>query len=125
MDFYQQPDPGVDRIESFIRHLVDHPDQGYQLVAEQDGIVVGFATLYFIWSTLKLKRFVVMNDLYVAASVRGQHVGEELFLAVMRYARDCDLGPVQWETAEDNRVARGLYAKMGGHLSPWVHYELD
>ena len=55
VDFYQQSDPGVDRLESFIRHLVDQPDQGYQLVAEQDGIVVGFATLYFIWSTLKLK----------------------------------------------------------------------
>lgn len=125
VDFYQQPDPGVERLDSFIRHLLDHPDQGHQLVAERDGTVVGFTTLYFIWSTLKLKRFVVMNDLYVAASARGQHVGEALFLAVMGYARDHDLEPVQWETAQDNQVAQALYKKMGGRLSPWLHYELD
>ncbi len=124
VDFYRQPDPGIEHLESFIRHLLDHPDQGHQLVAEHDETLVGFATMYFTWSTLKLKRFVIMNDLYVAVSARGHHVGEELFSAVLRYARDHDLGPVQWETAEDNRVAQALYEKMGGRVSPWVHYEL-
>lgn len=125
VDFYRQPDPGPERLGAFIHHLLQHPEDGVQLVADGDAGLVGFTTLYCIWSTLELRRHVVMNDLYVAENYRGQHVGEMLFQAVVRYARDRNLGPIQWETAKDNLVAQALYRKMGGRPSRWIHYELD
>lgn len=125
VDFYQEAHPGVDRLDAFIRHLLENPEEGVQFVAEDDGVLAGFSTLYFIWSTLKIKRFVVMNDLFVAESYRGHHVGEILMKAVIHYAEERNLMPIQWETGHDNVVAQRLYQKMGGRISPTLHYELD
>lgn len=124
VDFYRHPDPGHAALTSFIQHLLDHPEEGFQLVSETDGALSGFVTCYLTYSTLRLKRISILNDLYVDPAFRGRHIGEELFTACLDTVRRRGLDPMQWETARDNTVAQSLYRKMGGELSPWLHYEL-
>ena len=124
VDFYQQPAPDEQDLKGLIEVLLEDPSKGLQFVAEQDGKLIGFTTLYFTFSTLKVKRAAILNDLFVKPEVRGQKVGELLFKAALDYIRQNDFSSMTWETAKDNMIAQSLYRKMGGQLSEWLVYEI-
>ncbi|WP_269432514.1 GNAT family N-acetyltransferase [Bacillus sp. FJAT-18017] len=124
VDFYNQPEPSEEELKGLIRHLLENPSSGVQFVAEENGRLIGFATLYFTFSTLKVKRQAILNDLFVQRDVRGKKVGETLFKTCLDYIRMHDFAGMTWETAQDNVAAQGLYKKMGGKISKWVVYEI-
>ncbi|WP_409299857.1 GNAT family N-acetyltransferase [Peribacillus sp. SCS-155] len=124
-DFYQRPCPEEKELEKFIVHLIEHPREGKQFVAERNGSLIGFATLYFTYSTLQLKRAAIMNDLFVGEEYRGEKVGEKLFNACLEYIRMNGFAYMSWETARDNIPAQAFYRKMGGHPSEWMAYEIS
>lgn len=78
VDFYKRPKPSIDKVHDLIKTLVEK-NRGVQYVAEQDGKLVGFATLYFSFSTTKAEKITIMNDLFVIENVRGLGVAEALF----------------------------------------------
>lgn len=123
VDFYQQPEP--ENLDVFLAHLFQHPASGLQLVAEEEGKLIGFATLYFTFSTLKAKRTAILNDLFVKHEARGKKVGEKLFQACLNYIRENDFASMTWETAKDNKIAQALYEKMGAHPSKWLVYDIS
>ncbi|WP_409271784.1 GNAT family N-acetyltransferase [Neobacillus sp. SCS-31] len=125
VDFYKQPDPGEERLKGLITHLLEAPVSGLQFVAEENGELIGFATLYFTFSSLKVKRQAILNDLFVVSKARGKKVGEKLFQASLEYIRENGFASMTWETAKDNLVAQSLYEKMGGKLSEWLVYEIN
>jgi ribosomal protein S18 acetylase RimI-like enzyme len=125
VDFYKQPMPDESELKGLIQHLLENPSVGLQFVAEFDGQLVGFATLYFTFSTLRVKKQAILNDLYVKSDIRGKRVGEKLFQACLHYIRENDFCSMTWETAKDNKVAQSLYNKMGGEISPWLFYEIS
>lgn len=125
VDFYQRPRPSEEALQSLVAHLLNHPASGIQFVAELNGCLVGFATLYFSFSTLQVKRAAILNDLFVASEVRGQKVGEGLFQTCLSYIRENDFAYMTWETAKDNQVAQAMYDKLGGERSEWVVYEMS
>jgi len=125
VDFYKQPRPDEGELKGLIEHLLKNPSSGQQFVAELDGGLVGFATLYFTFSTLRVKRQAVLNDLFVNADIRGKKVGEKLFQHCLDYIRENGFCSMTWETAKDNVAAQSLYNKMGGEISPWLFYEIS
>ncbi|MEH7112898.1 GNAT family N-acetyltransferase [Neobacillus niacini] len=124
VDFYNQPEPEENKLKGLINYLLENPSSGLQFVAEEDGEIIGFATLYFTFSTLKVKRQAILNDLFVVPNARGKKVGEKLFQTSLDYIRKNDFISMTWETAKDNFVAQSLYKKMGGELSEWLFYEI-
>lgn len=124
VDFYKRPEPDEVELKGLIRHLLDHPESGLQFVAEENGELLGFSTLYFTFSTLSVKRQAILNDLYVVDTARGKKIGEKLFQINVEYIREHGFSSMTWETAKDNFVAQSLYNKMGGTLSEWLVYEI-
>ncbi|MBS8266725.1 GNAT family N-acetyltransferase [Mesobacillus boroniphilus] len=123
--FYKKPEPNEAELKNLIQHLLDHPDSGLQFVAEREGEIVGFATLYYTFSTLQVKRAAILNDLFVSAEARGQKAGEQLFEKCLAHIRGNNFAYMTWETAKDNYAAQGLYNKMGGSQSDWLVYEIE
>lgn len=76
--FYQNPRPPVEKIHNLIQTLFEQQN-GIQFVAEQDGKLVGFATLFFTFSTMKADKITVMNDLFVMEPFRDTEVEFQLF----------------------------------------------
>ncbi|MGD8191761.1 N-acetyltransferase family protein [Brevibacillus ginsengisoli] len=125
VDFYQCPRPDEQALEKLVHHLLDHPWEGIQFVAETaEQELVGFATLYFTFNTLEAKRMAFLYDLFVSPSIRGQKIGEKLFEACLAYIRENDYSHMIWETAHDNAVAQALYDKMGAKKAVWLNYEM-
>lgn len=125
VDFYQQPKPSEDELIRLIQHLMTNPSAGLQFVAEENGDLQGFSTLYFTFSTLKVKKAAILNDLFVSPLARGKKIGEALFQRNLDYIRENNFSSMTWETAKDNVVAQALYNKMGGQLSEWLVYEIQ
>ena len=125
VDFYKQPKPNEEDLLGLIHHLLENPSSGLQFVAEEEGQLLGFSTLYFTFSTLKVKRQAILNDLFVVPDARGKKVGEKLFQRSVDYIREHDFASMTWETSKDNIIAQSLYDKMGGKLSEWLVYEIQ
>jgi ribosomal protein S18 acetylase RimI-like enzyme len=125
VDFYQRPVPNDEELISLINHLIENPSVGLQFVAEKDGELVGFATLYFTFSTLQVKKAAILNDLFVTEKGRGQKIGEQLFQCCLSHIRENKYAYMTWETAKDNLIAQGLYNKLGGKISDWLVYEIE
>lgn len=124
LDFYRAPQPEDALLQAFLDRLETDPARGVQLVADQDGRLVGFASLYASFDTLIAAEILVMNDLFVAESHRRHGIGRTLFEASRRYARDHGYLRLDWVTAQDNQVARRFYDRHGGVAGPWIAYSI-
>jgi GNAT superfamily N-acetyltransferase len=123
-DFYRV-DPSDERLLALSNALIDHPDEGVQLIARTDGTPLGFATIYWTWQTLYAARVGVLNDLYVESAARGTGTGRALIERGLQLCRDRGAEKLVWETAPDNATAQRLYDGIGAAKSTWLSYELD
>jgi GNAT superfamily N-acetyltransferase len=124
VDFYHWPRPPLDRLEALVDLLAEGRD-GAQLVAEVEGEIVGFATLFFTWSTLRAERISILNDLYVGEAARGTGAAAALFQGARSLSRERGCAEMEWQTAADNHRAQAFYAKMGGQRGDWVSYSIE
>ncbi|MCM3545212.1 GNAT family N-acetyltransferase [Priestia megaterium] len=127
VDFYKRPQPAKKQLRNLINHLFQHPDAGVQFIANQNDEAVGFSTLYFTFSTTRVKPVAILNDLYVTEKARGQKIGEKLFSTSHQYTKEHQYAAMSWETAYDNTRAQTLYRKMGGNVTndEWIHYDIS
>jgi GNAT superfamily N-acetyltransferase len=127
-DFYEV-DPPDDALLALAQALIDDPErEGVQLIARdpgEDGEPLGFATVYWLWSTSKAARIALMNDLFVAKAARRRGVGEALIAACLELARERGAAILQWQTAPDNTTAQKLYERVGGIRESWYDYYLE
>lgn len=128
VDFYKGKKPEDTQLENHILHLLNSKEAGTQFVAVgEDGELAGFATLYFSFSTTRVQKIAILNDLFVDSSYRGSGLGKKLFKHVLEYTKNEGYAYMTWQTAVDNTSAQALYKKMGGKNinSEWIHYEIE
>lgn len=123
LDFYAVPAEPAD-VEAFCRALLGG-DDGVQLLARgAGGAAIGFATVYWSWTTTRLGRLGVMNDLFVAPAARGSGAADALILAARDLAAERGCVALEWQTALDNHRAQAVYDRVGGVRSQWLSYAL-
>ena len=120
--FYRTPYPADSKVEALLDLLEQHPGLGVQLVADADGRLQGFASLYACLDTLVADQILVMNDLFVDPSYRNRGIGAALFDASLTYATAHGYARLDWVTAADNHGAQRFYDRHGGRRGPWVSY---
>lgn len=119
-DFYGWNQPNSAEIEFYFQSLLSNPKEALSFLALDNSVSVGFVTLYFTWSTSRLSRIAIMNDLYVDPKARGMGVGRALFKFAWSYAKENEYSALEWVTAEDNEIAQQLYTSEGGRGSKWM-----
>jgi GNAT superfamily N-acetyltransferase len=125
-DFYEV-DPSDAELLAMARELIASPEHdGVQLIAhDEGGRAVGFATIFWTWSTLSASRIAVMNDLFVSPDARGGGTADALIRACAERARERGATSLEWQTARDNERARKVYDRVGGKADDrWVDYSL-
>jgi GNAT superfamily N-acetyltransferase len=125
-DFYSVA-PADERLIAMSRALTADPEmEGVQLIArDAGGRAIGFATIFWSWSTLSAARIGVMNDLYVDPDARGAGVAEALILACRERCRERGARWLSWQTAKDNLRAQAVYERLGAKREEWVDYSLE
>ena len=125
-DFYES-DPTDEGLRSMARDVIAAAeDHAFLLVATGDGDkVVGFALNQWKWSSLRGARVVVMDDLFVAESARGEGHADALIEAVAEVARRHGAAVLSWFTMPDNKRAHTVYDRVGGTAETLHEYELE
>jgi GNAT superfamily N-acetyltransferase len=125
-DFYRS-DPSDDQLLAMSQALLANPDfEGVQFIARDDGgRAIGFATIFWTWSTNSAARLGTMNDLFVSADARGSGAAEALIEACRQRCRERGAVRLEWQTALDNHRAQAVYDRVGGKQERWLSYSLD
>jgi len=122
--FYEVEDIDEVRNRTFFRRFLAPSEDGLLLGARREGRLLGYACLYWHFSSLEAVESVLMNDLYVSEQARGEGVGRALIEATAAIARERGVPFVEWSTAPDNHTAQRLYDSTGAERSEWYSYEL-
>ena len=124
-DFYAAAPPD-EALLALSRALIADPErEGVQLIARDSaGKAVGFATIFWTWSTAAAARIGTMNDLYVAPEGRGSGAADALIRACVDRCRAHGAVRVEWLTALDNHRAQAVYERVGGKREGWLGYSL-
>ena len=126
-DFYEVA-PSDEDLLALSRALIADPQrEGVQFIArrEADGTAIGFATVYWLWSTTRACRIGLMNDLFVAPEGRGTGTAEALIERCRAACRDHGVRRLTWRTALDNQRAQKVYDRVGAVREQWLDYSLD
>jgi len=125
-DFYEVA-PSDDALLAMSRRLIADPElEGLQLIArDDDGEAVGFATIFWTWSTLTAERLGVMNDLFVSEDARGGGHADALIAECAARCRERGATELAWQTARTNERAQAVYDRVGAKRDDrWLDYSL-
>ena len=96
---------------------IGNGDVGLGLVAEEEGMIVGFLTGMVVARELHLHNMAVHPD------HQGQGIGRQLMEAVDAYSREGDFQRMTLEVRQDNAIARRLYLNLGFKaVGTWKDY---
>jgi len=86
-------------------------------VAEDDqGKLVGFTQLYPIFSSTRMKRMWLLNDLFVQSESRGKGVSKMLINQAKELAKSNNACGILLETEKSNDIGNKLYPSMDFEL---------
>jgi len=84
-------------------------------VAEENGEIVGMALYYMTFSTWK-GHMLYLEDFYVTEKSRSSGIGQILFDAYIREAKDRGCKMVKWEVLDWNTKAIKFYERNGATI---------
>ena len=124
-DFYEVS-PSDEALLELSRALIADPvREGMQFLARDDaGRAIGFATVFWLWSTTSATRIGLMNDLFVAPEGRGSGAAQALIERCREACRERGASKLTWQTAKDNARAQKVYDRIGGERQEWLDYSL-
>jgi GNAT superfamily N-acetyltransferase len=121
-DFYKVTDISDSRNKEFFSQFDGKNPLGCQFLYRQSNSAVGFATVYFTYSSTLPGKVAILNDLFTVPKMRGRGIGRKLIEHCCTYARENRAVRLQWLTAPENKQAQSLYESMDTKNSAWLLY---
>lgn len=121
-EFYNVSSISDSKNEEFFSQFGESNSAGCQFVYIDNGVAVGFATIYFSYASSITAKVAVLNDLYTVSNMRGKGIARKLVEYCHQYASRHNAVRLQWVTAPDNKVAQKLYDSMEVSKSNWHFY---
>jgi ribosomal protein S18 acetylase RimI-like enzyme len=109
--FYGQSGDLV-RARDFLAERFAHAESVI-LLALDETEYLGFTQLYPLFSSVRMVRTYLLNDLFVAPAARRSGVASGLLLAAADYGRAVGAANLSLSTAHDNTAAQALYESLG------------
>jgi len=136
--FYKQPGD-VSAARAFLAERIVHAESVLLIAEHAAGSIepaaieraaiepaaIGFLQLYPLFSSVRLGRTWLLNDLYVAPQARRLGVARTLLDAACAFAREGGALGLELETGSDNLTAQALYRSAGWALGKNLHFHID
>lgn len=98
--------------QQFLSERLENNDSEI-FVVEEDGKLGGFVQLYPLFSSTRMKRYWLLNDLYVTSEYRGKGYSKVLIEEAKVLCRTSDSCGMYLETGKENRIGNQLYPSVG------------
>ncbi len=101
----------------FLRERINN-NESVIFVAEElaNKKLVGFTQLYPLFSSGRMKKLWLLNDLFVEPEYRGRQISKLLIEAAKTISRETEACGLMLETAKTNTVGNNLYLTTGFQL---------
>jgi len=114
--WYEKPsDPKGAKV--FLAGLIERSESIVYLAQAENGELVGFTQLYPLFSSTRMKRIWLLNDLYVKSEYRGRGISKALIDSAKELARETDAVEILLETQKSNDIGNQLYPATGFELN--------
>jgi ribosomal protein S18 acetylase RimI-like enzyme len=111
--FYKQQSD-IEIAKQFIQERLDNNESVIFVALDtKTNKPMGFTQLYPKYSSVRVVKNWILNDLYVDKEYRQKGIGERLIKTVMDFARQNNANFVELSTAVDNHSAQRLYEQIG------------
>lgn len=109
--FYKQTS-APEAASNFIQKRLEQADSKIYVYSNSNGLLSGFVQLYPLFSSTRMQRLWLLNDLYVLPEYRGQGQSIQLIERAKELARSTNATGLLLETAKSNVIGNQLYPKM-------------
>ncbi|KAA2224254.1 GNAT family N-acetyltransferase [Chryseobacterium sediminis] len=106
---------------NFLQERLENKDSEI-FVAEENGKLTGFVQLYPIFSSTRMQRYWLLNDLYVNENHRGKGYSKELIEESKEHCRLSKACGILLETGKSNDIGNQLYPACGFELYDSVNF---
>ncbi|MCJ7932885.1 MAG: GNAT family N-acetyltransferase [Chryseobacterium sp.] len=107
--------------ENFLRERIENKDSEI-FVAEKNGELTGFVQLYPIFSSTRMQRYWLLNDLFVNENHRGKGHSKDLIEEAKEVCRSSNACGILLETGKSNDIGNQLYPSCGFQLYDSVNF---
>jgi len=118
--FYHK-ESDIPAAEQFLTERIENKDSEI-FIAESNGKLVGFVQLYPLFSSTRMKRYWLLNDLYVNEDHRGKGFSKKLIEEAKELARSTDACGILLETGKSNDIGNRLYPSCGFEMYDEVNF---
>lgn len=118
--FYHK-DSDLPAAGQFLTERIENRDSEI-FVAESEGKLVGFVQLYPLFSSTRMKRYWLLNDLFVQKSDRGKGFSKELIEKAKDVAKLTDACGILLEPGKSNDIGNKLYPSCGFEMYDEVNF---
>lgn len=111
------PDTLLATVDNLREALFSEKPAAHALVAIDNGVIVGMATYFPIFSTFMVKRGIWLDDLFVFDSHRSRGIGKALMEHLCQIADSMGCGRVDWLVSRFNDRGQQFYKNIGAVMS--------
>ena len=123
--YEKAPDKVTVTLEHFEASGFGEKPVWWAFVAEENGIVTGFALYYIRYSTWKGQRM-YLEDILVTENSRGKGLGKLLMDRLIEEAKEKRFNAIVWQVLEWNEPAINFYKKYNADFDPeWINCSID
>jgi len=108
--FYKMPSDETS-CRNFLQKRLERNESVIYIAFSENHEAIGFTQLYPLFSSTRMKRLWLLNDLYIKINGRGKGYGEALIQKAKSLCRESDSCGMMLETDIDNFAANNLYKK--------------
>lgn len=107
--FYEKPSDLVSA-KKFLHDRIA-ADESVVFVAKEGNVMTGFTQLYPLFSSTRMKRLWLLNDLFVDSRFRGKGISVLLIERAKQHCRETGACALTLETAKSNLIGNNLYPR--------------
>jgi len=108
--------------EIFLKERLDKEDSAIFAAESTVGDLVGFTQLYPLFSSTRMQKLWLLNDLFINPDFRGKGISILLIEAAKTLCRETNSCGLVLETAKTNIIGNALYPKTGFQLDTEHNY---
>ena len=119
--FYEKTSD-VEQAIIFLSERIQKNESVIFVAENEEKQLTGFVQLYPLFSSTRMKRFWLLNDLFVAPEQRSKGISVALIDAAKELCQTTGSCGMMLETAKSNVIGNNLYPKTGFVLDTAHHY---
>ena len=106
----------------FLTERIVNQDSEIYVGENKEGLLTGFVQLYPLFSSTRMKKYWLLNDLFVNVTFRGQGISVQLIERAKKLVRDTHACGMYLETEKTNVVGNNLYPKAGFEFNDYANF---